>query len=58
MLLVGKADIDKGSHSLDGGVVLGAVDKVANAGLEMVVPVENVKVGVLRALSAVCLLSA
>lgn len=42
-LLEGQEDVDTGGHSLNGNAVLGMVDKIAEAGLELGIPLEDVK---------------
>lgn len=49
----GKLDVDEGGEGLDGAVVLRVLDKVADAGLEVGVPVEDVELGVQEGLSNV-----
>lgn len=39
----GQENVDTSGHSLNGGAVLGMVDEVAEAGLELGIPLEDVK---------------
>jgi hypothetical protein len=44
--LEGKADVDEGGYGLHGHVVLGMVEEVAHAGLEVGIPLEHIEIGV------------
>lgn len=44
--LEGELDVEEGGEGLDGAVVLGVVEEVADAGLEVGVPVEDVELAV------------
>jgi hypothetical protein len=44
--LEGQLDVEEGGEGLDGAVVLGVVEEVADAGLEVGVPVEDVELAV------------
>lgn len=49
-MLIGESDVDKGGHGLDGSALLCVFDKVFLTGLVFGVPVEYIKLGVVRSL--------
>lgn len=51
-MLVGESDVDEGSDGLDGSALLCVFDKVFLAGLVFGVPVEYIKLGVVRSLGS------
>lgn len=49
-MLVGKFDVDEGGDGLHGAALLGVFDEVFLTGLVLGIPIEDVELGVVRAL--------